>query len=520
MPNRVYLILLLFSYSLFAQNYDQRKGISVDSLQKHTEFLGGDALAGRGTGSKGEKLAVAYITDQFEAYGLLPAGDRKTYFQNIPMHGSFPLATSRLTVYNRSGIYQLTLGQDYLLYKTGAATYIPTPAPLVFVGYGIIAPEFDYNDYLNIDVEEKVVVFLVGEPYSEDTLFFDGANATVYSSVEAKQRLALSLGARGSLMISLPTSDPDMEWQYWVNEFAFEHVSLAYTVTSHMSALIYPEIARILFEKAPFSLSDVIEMHKTGRLISFDLQSEISFKGKFKERDFVAQNVIGKREGHDKTLSTSYVILAAHFDHLGLGPVIEGDSIYNGVLDNGLGVAALLEIVRLIGTDNKGPRRSVLFIAFTGEEKGLLGSSYYIDHPAVPLYRTIANINIDGVSAFDKTKDFIGVGTEYSTLNEDLLKICERLGLGVSKMPEDYFYEAENINRSDQYAFMKAGVPSILVVEGVNYLNTPYQEGLMRLINWNQTIYHTPFDDLNQKINYESCNSAYNSHLLSDTGSG
>jgi hypothetical protein len=500
------LITILFNTSQFllSQTTDTPITVNKENIREHTYQLGSDHYQGRGTGTEGESEAAKYITNFLHEYGILPIGERMSYYQNIPMHGSYPQKSSRFIIQVNNSDQVLKLGEDYLLYKTGAETYIPNPIPLVFVGYGIIAPEFDYNDYLSVDVQGKVVVFLSGEPYSEDEFFFKGTRPTIYSYPEAKQRIAISRGARGSIMIPVSEVGSRSDWEHWVKEFAFEHVTLAYTVSSHMSALINPAITNKIFYGSQYSYDNVLAMHNEGILSSFELQSRISFDGKFDERDFIGRNLIGMVEGRDNDLKDTYIILSAHYDHLGIGPEVKGDSIYNGVMDNALGVAALLEISRLFAELQSKPKKSVIFLFLTGEEKGLLGSKYYIDHPSRPLYKTIANINIDGLAAFDEFKDIIGVGAELSSLENDLINVAQSFGLEVSSIPDDYFYESESISRSDQFSFMKAGIPSILLTEGLNYKNTTYQQGLDRLIQWTETVYHTPFDDLNQNLNFDA----------------
>jgi len=484
--------------------YSQSIVVNKENIRKHINELGSDQFQGRGTGTEGESVAAKYISNQLFTYGIFPIGDRDSYYQNIPMHGGFTKKSSRFSLLVEGRDHFLQHGEDYLLYKTGAETYIPNLIPLVFVGYGIIAPEFDYNDYLTVDVQGKVVVFLSGEPHSNDDYFFSGIKPTIYSSPEAKQRIAISRGARGSIMIPVYDNDYRSDWQHSVKEFAFEHVTLAYSVSSHMSALINPSIGKIIFSGSQFSYDEILEMHQKGIISSFYLQSLLSFDGEFKERDFIGKNVIGMIEGQDKNLKDTYLLLSAHYDHLGIGPPVKGDSIYNGVMDNSLGVAALLEISRLYARSASKPKRSIIFLFLTGEEKGLLGSKYYTDHPSRPLYKTIANINIDGISVFDEINDIIGVGAEFSSLEVELLAIAKSSGLEVSRIPKDYFYESESVTRSDQFSFMIAGIPSVLLTEGLNYKNTSYQQGLDRLIQWTKTVYHTPFDDLNQNLNFEA----------------
>lgn len=509
MRNIFYIFFLIVIHSssfAFAQEptvADLIELISADSIRKHVQFLGHDSLQGRGTGTHGEQIASHYIADHLKKYQLTPLGDQRTFFQNIPMHSSFPLPESQLKLFYEEKEYQLALGKDYLLYKSGAQTFIPQPVPLVFVGYGIIAPEFDYNDYQEIDVEGKVVVLLSGEPSSNDSLYFNGNDPTIYSYAESKQRLAISRGAIGSILIPSPKELQYQSWQRWVREFAFEDITLAYAVTSNLSVMMNPDAATILFERANFSLDQVIEMDRIGSIHSFELNMSFSFKGTFLEREFFASNVIGMYEGRNSKPNDTYLIVSAHYDHLGIGPSAAGDSIYNGVLDNAIGVAATMEIARIFAALPEKPAHSVIFLFLTGEEKGLLGSTYYLDHPIVPLHKTIANLNIDGLAVNDLFNDVVGIGAELSTLGDHLCKVAEQLDLNVSPIPSQ-FLATESFARSDQIAFARAGIPSILIAEGLNYKSMTQQQALHATTEWYKNVYHTPFDDLNQPINYEA----------------
>jgi hypothetical protein len=504
------LSFLIFSFHitgiLLSQELSLRKRINIisaDSIRKHVEFLGHDSLQGRSTGSRGERIAAQYIASYLQKYQITPIGDQASYFQSIPMHGSFPLPESQLKIFYDDKEYLLQLGKDYLLYKSGAQTFIPQPVPLVFVGYGIIAPEFDYNDYQAIDVEGKVVVFLSGEPPSNDSLYFNGNDPTIYSYAESKRRLAISRGAIGSILIPLPHESRHQDWQRNVQEFAFEDITLAYSVTGNLSVLMNPDAAKILFERAPFSLNQVYEMDRTGIVHSFELNMNLSFKGIFIEREFFASNVIGMYEGANRKPEDSYLIVSAHYDHLGIGQRVEGDSIYNGVLDNAIGVAVAMEIARAFSMLPQRPLHSIIFLFLTGEEKGLLGSTYYLDHPIMPLYKTIANLNIDGIAVNDQFNDVVGIGAELSTLGDYLKKVADQFNLKVAQIASQ-FLATESFARSDQIAFARAGVPSILISEGLDYKNMSQEQALQKVIEWYDHIYHTPFDDLNQPINYEA----------------
>jgi len=477
--------------------------ISGHLLYQHLAFLGSDSLAGRGTGTRGGEIAAAYIADELAKLHIQPAGDDHSYYQQIPMHGSRPLPGSNFQIISKPSEKRLELGKDYLLYNTGAQTFVPKPVPLVFVGYGIVAPEYDHNDYQALNVVGKIVVFLSGEPASNEPSYFAGSQPTLYSFPETKQKTALARGAVGSIMIPTPRQESGRDWQAGLNEFAFEDVGLFYSVTGNLSVVLNPQTANLLFEDAPYSLKQIFNMEATNNLRSFHLAVSASFRGSFQQRDFLSPNVIGLLQGSNAQLKDSYVIVSAHYDHLGIGPAIEADSIYNGVFDNAAGVAAVLEIARVLTMLPEKPKRSVLFLFFTGEEKGLLGSGYYVDHPVVPLYKTIANLNVDGLAMFDTFNDIVGVGAELSTLGELLEEVARELGLRISAIPSP-FPAPVSFARSDQITFAKAGIPALLVMEGPDYRHTSREAGLQRLIKWGQQIYHTPFDDLRQSINLEA----------------
>lgn len=496
-------ICLIFAVLSVSQLYAQYD-ISTDKIQKHLSYLGSNVFEGRGTGTTGGELAAKYLAQEFSRFGLTPLGSNGTYYQYIPMHGSTPQNNSKLTLFDKNNEEQLLkLSEDYILLNVGDQTFTPTPLQLIFAGYGIIAPEFDYNDYQSIDVEGKIVVVLEGEPLSDDINYFDGSNPTIYSLVESKKRFALSRGASGIIVIPNLADEPNFDWERVKRTYSFENVQLAYSITANLSVLFNPSKADVLFKDSPFGLEDVYEMHTGHRIISFPLQTKISFKGEFTRRDFISSNIVGMIEGNDKELKDTYIVVSAHYDHLGIGPEIKEDSIYNGVFDNAIGVAATLEIADAIKTSGIKPKRSIIFLLLTGEEKGLLGSKYYVDHSPVPLYKTVANINIDGIASFDRFRSVVGVGSEYSTLSEFLQSTANEMNLTVTDIP-DIFKSGESFRNSDQITFANVGIPSILVSEGLDYENISKDEGMRKFIEYNNLYYHTPQDDLNLLINYNA----------------
>jgi len=497
---QVLIIIIILSLSTKAQSsleyFNVLNSINKDSIKKHLTYLASDELEGRGLGSKGIKLAANYISDYYSYYKLNKISTGRSYFQEIPMHGSQALSNSELTILNKDFEVSLKYGEDYFLYKCGQQTFIPQPLDIVFVGYGIVAPEFDYNDYQSVDVEGKIVLFLDGEPLSDDPDFFNGSLLNNYSSAELKRRIAISRGAAGTILI--PT-ERYTNWKEVQRDFDLEDVNLAYDISSNLSVILNPNKVDLLFSNSEFMFPQIIEMHKNRKIKSFNLKSKLKFRGYFKERNFIEKNVIGTIAGTDKKLRDTYILVSAHYDHLGIGKPINGDSIYNGALDNGIGVSVMLELARaLSGLQLK---RSVVFIATTGEERGLLGSIYYTENPVYPLYKTIANLNIDGVAFFRDFKSLIALGNDLSSLGDLSTKTAERFGLKIEGIPEE-FLNFGAFKNSDHFAFASAGIPSIIILEGLGNKSLTREEVKKEFIDYFLYRYHTPFDDLEQQIDY------------------
>lgn len=501
---KYFLLIYLFGINLFPQNklsyYKAFDSISSTNIKNHLTILANDSLEGRGVGTKGGNIAAKYIAEQFSDFGLEKSLKLNSFYQNIPMHGSISLPSSKLTLVQDDTTFNLIYGDDYFLYRSGQQTYIPVPLQLVFVGYGIVAPEYDYNDYQSVDVENKIVVYLDGEPHSKDSGYFNGDLPTIYSNQETKRRTALSRGAAGTILIPLNKYD---DWNSVQKEFYSEDITLAYSVTGNLNIILNPITAEKLFCNSKYSFAEVINMHNENRIKSFTLSTKIKFVNVFKERDFISPNVIGIIPGSDEKLKDTYLIISAHYDHLGIGLPIKGDSIYNGALDNAIGVSVLLELANSFSKLDKKPKRSIVFIATTGEEKGLLGSIYYTDNPVVPLYKTIANVNIDGIAMFKDFESVIGIGAQYSSLDKFLKQTANKFNLIVQDIPDEFSVVGE-FNSSDQYAFAMAGVPSILIYEGTRNKSKSEEEVLQAFINYYLEKYHTPFDDINQSIDFDA----------------
>lgn len=494
----IFLILLSFT-TIHPQFIKKNPSINADQevLRKHINILGSDQFEGRGTGTKGGELAASYIASEFRSIGLMPLGDNGSYFQDVPLHGTSVLDNSYLKFFTETDTSELIVGKDYVLISLGEESIIPKPVQLVFVGYGIIAPEYDHNDYLNKDVNGKIAVMLSGEPESNSLDYFNGDEPTLFSYSKIKHRIALSRGAEGIIIIPRFSADDSVSWKKLENEYSFEDVKLPYAVSENFGIIINPRIAKKFFVSQKEHEKSVLNL-QTIQVAGYKMK----FEGNFFNRDFIAKNVIGLIESENNS-ENEFIIVSAHYDHLGIGPPINNDRIYNGVLDNAIGVATMIEVARNLVTLKGKINRSIIFLATTGEEKGLLGSTYYTDHPIKPLYKTVANINIDGAPYIDDFNSIIGIGSSLSNLKEILIQVAKKINMEVSTIPKE-FYSTEAFNRSDQIAFSKAGIPSILILDAPNYTHLSYNEGIQEIIDYDQHYYHTPFDDLNIKIDYNA----------------
>lgn len=497
--------LLLVACTATAQESAPPPAVSIlaDRLRQHVTVLGGDAFGGRAVGTRGGALTEAYLAGQLAAAGVPPLGADGSYLQPVPMHGSVPSPQSELLLISPCHSGALTLGEDYLLFTSGDATLLPQPVDVVFAGYGIVAPEFGEDDYAGLSVRGKVVAVLAGEPQRGPRHPSAGDGSTIYAAPETKRRVALSRGAAGLLVIPSLREPTWRDWAGRRREFAFEHVTLLYGVTQSLAALLHRRAAAHLFCGSPLSLAELDALDGAPRLPTFPTRAQVRFRGVFVESDFVAHNVAGIVRGSDPALANTAVLLVAHHDHLGEGPPIDGDTIYNGVVDNAMGVAAVLEVIRTLAAAPVKPRRSVAAVFFTGEEKGLLGSSFYVDHPLLPLAATVAAVNVDGLATFDTFSDIVVLGGEWSTAGATARRVAAALGLTVSH-PPPAFARPDLYALSDQVALARGGIPSVLINEGFSVRHRRPEEALAHAVAWGQTRYHTPFDDLQQPINWEA----------------
>ena len=496
--------LLLLLFALGCRGTDAPSGkaapqVSAARLEEHIRYLASDRLAGRGTGTPGYDSAARYVAKHFAALGLDPAGT-EGYFQPVPLRRARAVEGSSLVLTGRAGRRALEPYRDYVPFPNLIALRSEVTAPLVFVGFGVTAPERGYDDYREVDAKGKIVVLLTGAPAS-----FPPAERAHYTDRRAKRDNAVRRGAVGMLVVR--TRDQTFPWDRLVRQSRggdmrwLDRTGAPSDVwpTIRGAGMLSDSAAALLFEGAPRSLSQVLYAAEAGKVRAFDLPQRASMRTVSVHERLESKNVAGLLRGSDPRLRDEVVVYTAHLDHLGIGEPVRGDSIYNGALDNAAGSAALLEVARAFTTMPKAPRRSVLFLSVTGEEDGLLGSDYFAQHPTVPIERIAANVNIDGLAILYPFRDIVALGAEHTTLDSTVARVAKRLGLSVSPdpFPQEVFFV-----RSDQYSFVRRGVPSLFPFMGLR--SDSGVDAAARFKEWLATRYHTPQDDVDQPMDLES----------------
>jgi hypothetical protein len=468
--------------------------IRPEGIRAHMRFLADDLLEGRRTGTRGYDVAARYVAARFEELGLEPAG-AGGYLQPVPL---LEMATSdaecSLTLLRGEQKTELEYGPDFLV--RGVAEASSVSAPVVVAGFGATAPELGYDDYAGIDARGKIVVVMLGAPAT-----FPHDQRAYYSDGLVMAANATAHGAVGILVIFTPELEKRLPWEMLRQHSRWP--SLAWTDEQGKPASYVPNIAGLsrkaaekLFEGAPHRLDEVFKIGETGKPLSFDLPLHASLHTASRTRRLESPNVAAVLRGSDPRLKDEYVVLSAHLDHLGMEEG-EGDTIYNGAYDNASGVAILLEVAKAFA-NLPAPRRSVLFLAVTGEEEGLNGSGYFARHPTVPVERIVANTNLDMFLMLYPLRDVIAFGAEHSSLGGVVEEEARGLGLEVSPDP---FPEQVLFIRSDHYSFVKQGVPAIFLTGGFRTAD-PAVDGAALWGRWMQETYHKPGDDLSPPIDF------------------
>jgi Zn-dependent M28 family amino/carboxypeptidase len=479
----------------------QLPDIDTDAVLAHTKALSSDAFEGRAPGSKGEELTVNYLVDQFKKMGLEPGNTDGTYLQKVPLVGITP-APAPLVFKKGPRQSRLQWKDDVVAWtKHVAQSASLEDSELVFVGYGVVAPEYDWDDYKGVEVKGKTLVMLVNDPpvpdpsnASElDPKTFGGKAMTYYGRWTYKYEIGAQKGAAGVLIIheTGPAGYPFDVVQSKVSE-QFDLVTPDRNMGRvSIEGWITLDQGRKLLKMAGQDFDALKKQAATREFKPVPLGVTASMTITNKLRTIDSRNVIAKLEGGDPTLKHEYVVYTAHWDHLGVGPAIDGDSIYNGAEDNAIGTAGLLEIARAFTKLPMPPRRTILFLSVTAEEQGLLGSQYYSVAPIYPLSKTLADINMDGLNVHGRTKDLILVGFGASDLDEYAIDAAGEQGRVIhpDAEPEKGFYY-----RSDHFNFAKEGVPALDPDAGIEYVGKPADYGRRVKDDYTEHRYHKPSD--------------------------
>jgi len=476
--------------------------INTDAILGDIRKLSSDEFEGRAPGSKGEELSVQYITDQFKAAGLEPGNPDGTWIQKVPLIDIKPEPPGPFVVKKGGQIRKFKVRDEVVVFSDRIAEDVKLEnSELVFVGYGVQAPEYQWDDFKGVDVKGKTIVVLVNDPPITaadgklDDKMFGGKAMTYYGRWTYKYAKAAELGAAGVLIVheTIPAGYPFSV----VKGFADEHFNL---VTPDKNAglaaiqgWISLEAATELLKMAGQDYEKLKAQAKTREFkpVPLGMTASAAIKQSLKTVD--SKNVIAKLSGSDPALKDEYVIYTAHWDHLGVGEPVKGDKIYNGAIDNASGVATVIEIARDLTKLKIKPKRSILFLMVTAEEQGLLGSQYYSEFPLYPLTKTAADINLDTVNQWGRTKDLILVGLGASDLDDYAREAAAEQSrvIAPDAEPEKGFYY-----RSDHFNFAKKGVPALDPHSGVDYIGKPAGYGKMKRDEYTDNDYHAPSDEV------------------------
>lgn len=480
--------------------------INKERMLESIRVLSSDEFEGRAPGTKGEELTMGFLEAQFKKLGLLPGNPDGTYFQKVPMVGitADPNMQLVLTPTGAGSPTTLKFGDDFVAETKHTEPKVSIDADVVFVGYGVVAPEYHWDDYKDVDVKGKLFVMLINDPpvpdphdaSKLDEKTFKGKAMTYYGRWTYKYEIAAEKHAAGCLIVH-ETGPAGYPWAVVKGGHSGEEFSLVTAdrgaSQSSVNAWITLEKARALFAAAgkDYDALKKAAAQRDFKPVPLGYRASLTLNNKI--RTIESKNAVAKIEGSDPKLRDQYVVYTAHWDHFGIGEPVNGDKIYHGAADNASGVAGVLEVAAAFKKAQPPPRRSILFVFVTAEEQGLLGSEYYAAHPLYPLEKTAANINMDGLNTLGKTKDLIVVGLGMSTLDDLAKAVAAEQGRVVTPdaEPEKGFYY-----RSDHFNFAKQGVPALDTGAGIDYFGKPQGWGLEMREKWTTQDYHKPSDQI------------------------
>ena len=497
--------------------------INAQDIMAHIKTLSADEYEGRGPGTKGEELSVKYLTEQFQRLGLKPGNPDGTYAQKVPLAGFTAQPTASFTTSGKT--INLEFPKDYVAVSRRYAPESKVEnSDMVFVGYGVVAPEYGWDDYKGVDVKGKTIVMLINDPAVPDAAdpskldekMFKGNAMTYYGRWTYKYEIATQKGAAAAIIIH-ETGPAGYPYEVVSGSWSRENFDIQKPDKNMnrvaVESWITTDRARELFTATgqDFDALKKAAVRKDFKPVTLAAKANFDIKNTLREIN--SANVVGRLEGSDPALRNEYVVYSAHWDHLGRDPKLQGDQIFNGALDNASGVSTLLEIAEAFTKLATPPRRSVLFLAVTAEEKGLLGAKYYAENPLYPLNKTLANINMDGVNQWGRTKDITMVGDDNSTLIDLLRETAKEQGRVVNPDPEPekgFYY------RSDHFEFAKVGVPALYPDSGIDYIGKDAAYSKQKRDEYTSKDYHKVSDEI--KPDWDLAGAVDDARLLTTIG--
>jgi Zn-dependent M28 family amino/carboxypeptidase len=476
--------------------------IDSEKIRATVKYLSDDALEGRGTGQKGGDLAADWIAAQFKSYGLLPAGDHGTYFQNVAFYGvTTDPSETHVAFVSKSGTEMaLKFADDFVATDQTHSEKSQIDAPIVYVGYGINAPEYNWDDYKGVDLKGKALLMLVNEPPSDDPNFFKGRALTYYGRWTYKYEEAARRGAVAVILVH-KTELASYPWEVVRNSWGGETSILQDEKDPKLKSAgwIQLEVARKLAKAAGMDLEQMLNDANQRNFKPVELSLRLKETIVTKVRRFASRNVVGKVAGSDPQLRNQAVIYTAHYDHLGIHPNEPGDNIYNGAADNATGCGILLEMARAYAGAAQKPPRSILFAAVTAEEQGLLGSKYLGEHPPVPAHDISLDLNYDDVEPFGDPQQLVVSGAERTSLEPLVEKVALSFKLAIQ--PDDH-PEAGHYYRSDHFSMARVGVPAFSVNQGALFAGHDLAWGEEKENDYVAHRYHQPSDEYRPDMDF------------------
>ena len=474
--------------------------IDPEHIRWHVRYLSHDLLEGRGTGQRGGDIAAEYIATQFAEYGLKAAGDNGSYLQKVPLVGITTQPETHFTLIPKQGsATHLKPLDEYVAYDQTQQPESDVDAEIVYVGYGIVAPEYNWDDYKGTDVRGKVLLMLVNEPPSDDPKFFKGKALTYYGRWTYKYEEAARKGAVGVILIHREDM-ASYPWEVVRNSNSGEKSYLKLEGPElKVASWVQLDVAKKLVESSGLDLEKMMADARTREFHPVNLGAKLKAHMVSKVRNFESNNVVAVLPGSNRKLKDEAIMFTAHYDHLGIRPDMPGDNIYNGAADNATGCGILLELARAFSVAKERPGRSVIFASVTAEEQGLLGSEYLGKHPPIPAGKIALDLNYDDVQPLGEPQEVEVSGAERTTFYPWVEATAKEFRLTIRP---DARPEAGHFYRSDHFSLARVGIPSFSINEGMKYKGHDEAWGIAHDKDYVQNHYHQPSDEYRPEMNF------------------